>query len=166
MVKKGQFYVGLYVVGAALLLGAAVITPGCRPAQEVPFSQILQVDANSVVKSADYTIVIANEGGEYVILPGDQTQWKVYTGTTIQFINETDEPVKVTASPDVYQGADPFIIDSGGRTLCVVDLSHLSKEEMDAAIKHHFEWATWKTGDPPRMVTGGPKMVPTEPQEQ
>jgi len=112
-------------------------------------------------KSANYTATIANQNGELICYPthdGD-TGWDVYTGTLIQFVNTTGESIRVTVKPDVYQGADPFTIAPESRTICTVILTQTLINQR-ILITHHIE-----TLDGPRIVTGGPKMVPTDPPE-
>ena len=119
-------------------------------------------------KPADYTIVIAKQDKKFVIYPDANTTLIVQTGTMVQFVNTTGEGIKVTVDPDIYQGANPFTIAPESRTLCTVFLTLLSNTELKRLlsktepdqITHTFQC---DQGGQTEIITGGPKMVPTEP---
>ncbi len=119
-----------------------------------------------------YTIFITKQNGVHSIYPAPELEWPVYSGTTIQFVNTTDAKVRVQtvyyereikASIDVYQGGTPFNVAANGTTVCVVDLSHLANQNGQyPAFIHQFE-VEGGFGQPPNVMGGGPKMVPTDP---
>lgn len=119
-------------------------------------------------KPADFTIAIAVQDGDRVVYPGNETGWNVYQGRTVQIVNTTGEDVRVKVTPDVYQGASPFTVAAFSRTTCTVKLIH-PDDLAGIEIKHTFEFPTEfpteNLEEQPRVVTGGPKMVPTEPEE-
>ncbi len=109
-------------------------------------------------KPADFTITIAYQDGSYFVYPDTDIQWEVYTGTTIQYVNTTGENVKVFVDPNVYQGANPFTIAPNSRTICtVILLSGNLPKDINQVIN---------VVDGPRVASGGPRMVPTEPKER
>ncbi len=119
-------------------------------------------------KPADYTVTIANQKGDLFVYPEhgeDEDGWRVFTGILIQFVNTTGESIRVTVTPDVYQGANPFTVAPASRTICTVLLTQQFTNESNGKITHEFKTVDWSTADGPRVATGGPKMVPTEPKE-
>ena len=120
-----------------------------------------------------YTIFITKQNGVHSIYPSPppDLEWHVYSGTTIQFVNTTDAKVRVQTvyedgdkvSIDVYQGGTPFNVAANGTTVCVGDLSELSKENGQYRPFIHLFEVEGGFGQPPHVMGGGPRMVPTDP---
>ena len=107
-------------------------------------------------KSSKYTITIAYQEEGYVIFPDRTTSWDLQAGDTIKFANKTDNHVIVIQNPQGWLDPDPRSISAGYEETGVV--KHI--EAYKAPLEFLFTISA-EGGD--FMVSGGPKMVPTNP---
>ena len=106
-----------------------------------------------------YTIIITKQEGEYVILPDSATSWEYILGDTIRFLNKTKSNVTVILNPEGWlnlKGDNP--INAGG---------YITGEVMKIADpKAPPGFTFFIPTDEVFVVSGGPKMVPTEPVDR
>lgn len=158
--------------GLVVLIAASTLLGGCARAPERPGAEIeipaeptQEPAAGPEIKKADFVVIFAGQDGKYFIYPdyeSDKTVWEMKKGVLIQFINGTDMPVKVTASPSTYFGTEisTFSIEKDHSEFRqVVDLP-ADKVELKIILTIQGD-----TG-PPLVVTGGPRMVVTGSAEQ
>ena len=105
-----------------------------------------------------YTITIAEQDREIVILPDITSTWKLRSGDTIKFINNTKYEVTVKVSPDGWLDGQPIVIKGSS------EQSRGVSGMPDPGTTLRFTFSISANGGV-FMVSGGPKMAPTEPSE-
>ena len=107
-------------------------------------------------KSSKYTITIAYQEEGYVIFPDRTTSWDLQAGDTIEFVNKTAWEVTVILNPQDWLDLIPDPIVAGNAAIGVVR----NIEQYKAPLEFTFSIST---NGGVFMVSGGPKMVPTNP---
>ena len=107
-------------------------------------------------KLSQYTIIITYQEQGFVIFPDSTTSWDLQAEDTINFVNKTDNHVTVIQNPQGWLDPDPRSIPAGCEETGVVQ----NIEQYKAPLEFLFSILV-NGGD--LMVSGGPKMVPTNP---
>jgi len=105
-----------------------------------------------------YTITIREQDREIVILPDITSTWKLRSGDTIRFINNTKYEVTVEVNPEGWLGDGAIAIEPGQT---VTDRKVKAMPDPGTILRFTFSIAANEVFS----VSGGPKMVPTEPSE-
>ncbi len=108
-----------------------------------------------IIAPPKYTIIIAEQKGEYVIYPGSTTSWILELEDTIQFSNTTGKEITVNATPNSFVVGEGQIIIPAGES---------SNKKVNGLPETKTQLAfTFNIPGQSEVLTGGPKMVPTEP---
>ena len=106
-----------------------------------------------------YTIIIAKQKGEYFIYPGSTSSWRLNPGDKILFSNTTNQKVRVRVKPTGYLVETFFDIGGSDQKDKAVDSMKSVKDPLT------FKFFIFDSdGNEVFVASGGPKMVPTDPQ--